>query len=68
MKAIFVGTLNGVLKVILIQREWKIEAKALDGAEVNCLALRPDREKSCTRGSAAADSIAATIQGRIGNG
>ena len=45
MKAILVGTLNGVWKVVSSDGGWKIEAKALDGAEVNCLALRPDRKE-----------------------
>src|SRR5437870_10765642 len=45
MKAIFVGTLNGVSKVVPSNGGWKVEVKSLDGAEVNCLALRPDRRE-----------------------
>src|ERR1043166_6035360 len=45
MKAILVGTLNGVWKVVSSDGGWKIEVKALAGAEVNCLALRPDRKE-----------------------
>jgi photosystem II stability/assembly factor-like uncharacterized protein len=43
MEAIFVGTLDGVYKVVPENGAWRIEAKDLAGAEVNCLAVRSDR-------------------------
>jgi len=43
MEAIFVATLDGVYKVVPFNGEWKIVAKDLVGAEVNCLVVRPDR-------------------------
>jgi photosystem II stability/assembly factor-like uncharacterized protein len=42
MKNIFVGTLDGIFKVVG-NGGWKIASKELAGAEVNCLAVRPDR-------------------------
>jgi photosystem II stability/assembly factor-like uncharacterized protein len=45
MEAIFVGTLDGVAKVVPSDGGWKVAAKSLGGAEVNCLAVRPDRRE-----------------------
>ena len=45
MEKIFVGTLDGLFKVIRSNGAWKIEGKDLPGAEVNCLGVRPDRRE-----------------------
>lgn len=45
MDAIFLGTLDGVQKVVRADGEWKIAAKDLPGAEVNCLVARPDHRE-----------------------
>ncbi|MGH7770243.1 MAG: WD40/YVTN/BNR-like repeat-containing protein, partial [Candidatus Binatia bacterium] len=44
MKNIFVGTLDGIFKVVR-NGGWKIESKELAGAEVSCLGVRPDRRE-----------------------
>ena len=43
MEALFVGTLDGLFKVVPTENTWKVEAKDHSGAEVNCLVVRPDR-------------------------
>jgi Sortilin, neurotensin receptor 3, len=43
MEALFVGTLDGLFKVVPTKDAWKVAAKDLSGAEVNCLVVRPDR-------------------------
>lgn len=42
MEAIFIGTLDGVFKVARPNGGWKIQARGLAGAEVNCLGIRTD--------------------------
>ncbi|HEY2988774.1 MAG TPA: hypothetical protein VGL11_13670 [Candidatus Binatia bacterium] len=42
MEKIFVGTLDGIFSLTR-NGGWKIEGQDLAGAEVNCLAIRPDR-------------------------
>jgi photosystem II stability/assembly factor-like uncharacterized protein len=44
MKNIFVGTLDGIFKIVR-NGGWKIASKELAGAEVNCLAVRADRRE-----------------------
>jgi len=45
MKAIFVGTLNGVFKVVRSNGGWKVQTQQLSGAEVNAIAIHPDRRE-----------------------
>jgi hypothetical protein len=45
MKAIFVGTLDGIFKVVRSNGDWKLEKKDLSGAEVNAVAIHPDRRE-----------------------
>jgi hypothetical protein len=43
MEAIFIGTLDGIYKIVPAGGRWKIAGQDLAGAEVNCLAISPDR-------------------------
>lgn len=45
MEKLFIGTLDGLFKVIRSNGDWKIEGKDLPGDEVNCLGVRPDRRE-----------------------
>lgn len=45
MAKLFVGTLDGIFKVVRANEKWSIEGQDLPGAEVNCLAVRPDRRE-----------------------
>ncbi len=41
MKALFIGTLDGIFKVVRANGNWKIESKQLDGAEINAVVIDP---------------------------
>jgi hypothetical protein len=43
MEAIFIGTLDGIYKIVPAGGGWKIAGQDLTGAEVNCLAISPGR-------------------------
>jgi len=43
MEAIFIGTLDGIYKIVPAGGGWKIAGQDLAGAEVNCLAISPGR-------------------------
>lgn len=41
MKSLFVGTLDGIFKVVRSNGNWKVETKDLGGAEVNAVVIDP---------------------------
>jgi len=45
VEKLFVGTLDGIFRVVRSNGEWQIEGRDLPGAEVNCLCIRPDRRE-----------------------
>ncbi len=45
MEAIFVGTLDGVFKVLRSDRGWQVTSRELLGKEVNVLAIHPERRE-----------------------
>ena len=45
MEAIFVGTLDGVFKVLRSERGWQVTSRELLGKEVNVLAIHPERRE-----------------------
>jgi len=41
MKSLFVGTLDGIFKILRANRGWKLESRSLEGSEVNAIRIHP---------------------------
>lgn len=50
MRALFLGTLDGVFKVVRSDGSWKVETNGLSGAEVNAIVIHPARRHTIYAG------------------